>query len=382
MTKMTPRQRVLAALEHREPDRLPMDFGGRITTLHALAHRELKRFLGLDGGEEQILDYHTYVVEPDPRLVARFGRDTVPHRPKPGRRWQFRLDPVTNSYVDEWGTKYFMPPGGYYFDIAEAPLASIETPEELDHYDWPDPRDPSRMEGVTDAIKIGRQMGQYAQLLGAATMGMWTKSWYLRGMEQAYIDLAANQRLVEELAERLTEWSIANWDMMLSQVGDCVDLVHIEGDLGSMEGPLFSPAVFRKIYKPRLARLIAFIKARTSARVFFHSCGSVYWALPDLIEIGVDVLNPVQVTAKDMDPIRLKREFGKDLTFWGGGCDPVVLQHGKPQEIRDEVRRRIDQLAPGGGFVFGSIHNIQANVPPENIVTMYETARQYGGYSD
>jgi uroporphyrinogen decarboxylase len=380
MPAMTPKERILTTLAHHQPDRLPLDFGGRITTIHAYAHRELKQYLGLEGGEEQILDYHTYIVEPDPRLLERFGRDTIPFRPKAGRGWQFQIDPLTHTYVDEWGTTYYMPPDGYYFDIAAVPLPNISTVAELASYRWPDPRDPARMAGVTEAIREVHQRGTSAVLLGAPTLGLWTKPWYLRGMEESYVDLVGNPRLAEALAERLTEWYVAFWDMALARVGDSVDLVHMEGDLGGMAGPLFSPALFRKIFKPRFARVVAAIKARTQARVFLHSCGSVYWAIPDLIECGVDVLNPVQVNAKDMDPIRLKREFGKDLVFWGGGCDPVVLQTGTPRTVRDEAHRRIDALAPGGGFVFGSVHNIQPGVPPENVVALYEAAREYGGY--
>jgi uroporphyrinogen decarboxylase len=141
-----------------------------------------------------------------------------------------------------------------------------------------------------------------------------------------------------------------------------------------------APATFRRIYKPRLRRLIEAIKKKSRTRVYLHSCGSIYRLIPDLIEIGVDILNPVQVNAADMDSARLKREFGKDLTFWGGGCDPVALQTGTPQEVVEEVKRRIHDLAPGGGFVFGSVHNIQANVPPENIVAMFDAAWEFGGY--
>jgi uroporphyrinogen decarboxylase len=146
-------------------------------------------------------------------------------------------------------------------------------------------------------------------------------------------------------------------------VGKYVDLVQIGEDLGTQQGPIMSPASFRKIYKPRMRRLLESIRRKTAARVYLHSCGSIYRFIPDLIECGVQVLNPVQVNAKEMDSARLKREFGQDLTFWGGGCDPVVLGTRTPGEVVADVKRRIDDLAPGGGYVFGSVHNIQANVP-------------------
>ncbi len=359
---------------------MPIDFGGRLTTLHLFAHRELKRYLGLEGGEEKIRDYHTYLVEPDPRLVERFGRDTLPFLANPGGGWELRIDPETNCYRDEWGTEYHMPPGGYYFDIKTGALATAEEVADLDRYPWPDPRDPARMQGVAEAIETAHRQGEKALMMSGPRVGIWGMAWYLRGVQQAFLDLACNQPFAEALAERYLQWMMDHWGMILERVGPYLDLVHVEGDLGSSNGPLFSPAQFRKIYKPRLARLLSFIKARTRAKIFFHSCGSVYWAIPDLIECGIDVLNPVQVSAADMDSARLKREFGRDLVFWGGGCDPVVLQNGAPREVEAEVCRRIDDLAPGGGFVFGSIHNIQPNTPPQNIVTMFETARRYGGW--
>ena len=377
---MTSRQRVLTAASHREPDRVPMDFGGRVTTIHAYAQRDLKRYLGLEGGEEVIRSYMTYTVEPDPRLVERFGRDTIPFSPNPQASYQFQIDAETQTYVDEWGTKYWMPPGGYYFDPCEFPLAGAETPADLDRYAWPDPADPNRMRGVAEAIKAAHGVGEKAVLLGAPALGLWLQPHFLRGMERALLDLALNRELAEALAERLTEWYVAFWDSALAEVGPYVDFVHMEGDLGDQYGPLFSPRIFREIYKPRLRRVIESIKRRSAARIWLHSCGSVYWAISDLIDVGVEVLNPVQVNAADMDSARLKREFGEDITFWGGGCDPVVLQFGSPAEVEAEVRRRIEDFAPGGGFVFGSVHNIQANVPPANIVAMFEAAHRYGVY--
>jgi uroporphyrinogen decarboxylase len=168
--------------------------------------------------------------------------------------------------------------------------------------------------------------------------------------------------------------------MALEEVGPYVDVVQFNEDLGGQHGPLMAPATFRRIYQPRLRRLFAGVKRKTAARIYLHSCGSIYRMIPDLIDCGVEVLNPVQVNAAEMDSRRLKREFGSDLVFWGGGCDPVILQTGSRLDVADEVKRRIQDLAPGGGFVFGSVHNIQVNVPAENIVAMFETATQEGGY--
>jgi uroporphyrinogen decarboxylase len=233
---------------------------------------------------------------------------------------------------------------------------------------------------LIEFLRASRAAGDKAILLNAPTMGIWMMSFYLRGLEQGLMDLASQPELSEALAERVTEWYVKCWEWALTQVGEFVDVVQMEGDLGQQDGPLFSPRLFRQIYKPRLRRVVETIKRHTRAKVLLHACGSVYWAIPDLIEAGIDVLNPVQVNAADMDPGRLKREFGGDLSFWGGGCDTILLQQGSPAAVEREVERRIADLAPGGGYVFGSIHNIAAGVPPENVVAMFRAAQKYGAY--
>jgi uroporphyrinogen decarboxylase len=177
------------------------------------------------------------------------------------------------------------------------------------------------------------------------------------------------------------ELKMAYWDKMLAEVGDIADAVLESDDMGSQIDMLFSPAMYRRLVKPRHKLLYDFIKSRTKAKIFFHSCGAIRKVLPDLIEVGIDILNPVQVSATGMDSADLKRDFGKDLTFWGGGVETQqVLSRGTVQEVKDDVHRRIDDLAPGGGFVFATIHAIQANVPPENVLAVWEALRQYDRY--
>ena len=377
---MNSRERAMAALNHREPDRVPLDFGGRHTTLHLYAHESLMRHLGLNGPKPVIRSYHTYLVEPDPQLLNRFERVTTMFFPKPSSSYVFKIDPETNTYFDEWGTKYYMPPNGYYFDMAGVPLADAESESDLKKYPWPNPTDRSRIAGLTEKIKMAHAAGEKVLMMCNATPGLWEHSWYIFGMEKAFMDLAANRRLIEAFTERLLEWQMAYWDMTLDDVGEYIDLVQLNEDLGTQRGPMMAPATFRQIYKPRIRRLVEHIHKKTKARIYLHSCGSIYQFIPDIIEIGIEVLNPVQVNAVEMDSARLKRDFGKDLTFWGGGCDPVVMQNGTPKEVAEEVKRRIHDLAPGGGFVFGSVHNIQAKVPVENIVALFNAAEEFGGY--
>jgi uroporphyrinogen decarboxylase len=179
--------------------------------------------------------------------------------------------------------------------------------------------------------------------------------------------------------ETITDIYIESCDRYLDQVGPYIQVFTFWDDMAGQNGWLINPAMYRKMVKPKQKRLVEAIKKKTAAKLFYHSCGATRGLIPDLIEIGFDILNPVQVSAKDMDTKELKSEFGRDIVFWGGGVDTQhVLPFGKPQEVVDEVKRRIDDLAPGGGFVFAAVHNIQALVPPENIVAAFDTATEYG----
>jgi uroporphyrinogen decarboxylase len=206
-------------------------------------------------------------------------------------------------------------------------------------------------------------------------------SW-LRGYLRFYLDLAESPRTVERFLERLLEFKSAFWARALAEFGDSVDVVNEADDLAGQNGLLLSPDTYRRLIKPRHARLFAAIKkAAPRVKIFFHSCGAVRPLIPDLIEAGVDILNPIQLSAKGMNPLELKKEFGRDLVFWGGGVDTQgIFTTGTPREIRDHVRENIEALAPGGGLVLATVHNTQANVPPQNFMAMWETLQEYGIY--
>ena len=269
-----------------------------------------------------------------------------------------------------------MRPGGYYYDICYEPLKTAKCAADLDAYVWPDPHDPGRTRGLADAIRQAAKAGDQAIML-AGVPGLWEHGWFLHGLTESLMDLAGNHAFYGALLDRLLQWEVDLWADMLAGVGDLVDIVVLSGDLGAQNKPMVSPRAFKSVLKPRLAALVAAVRQSTRAKIYFHSCGSVHAFIPDLIEIGIDILNPVQVDATDMEPERLKREFGKDIVFWGGGCPTGVLEYGSPQDVRAETERCIAALAPGGGYVFGPIHNIQAQVPPANVVALFAAAQAF-----
>ena len=377
---MNSRERVLLALNHQEPDRVPIDFGGLVTSLHHEAYRKLLLYLGLPIDDIPIMDTFQQIVDPAPSVKDMFHADVVGFFPHDAADFEFKLDPETDSFVDEWGVVYRRPPGGYWYDLAGHPLQE-GTIEELKNFQFPDAGDPSRVKGLADEAKRLLEETDKAVMIHAPIGGVFEQSYWLRGLEALFMDMAYNRAYVEALAERVLEWLLEFWSLVLDEVGPYVHVVELSDDLGGQHGPLFSPDLYREVYKPRHRRLTDLIHRKTDAKIFLHCCGSIYWALSDIIESGIDIINPVQVSARDMETDRLKREFGRDIVFWGGGADATrVLPFGTARDVKEEARIRINDLAPGGGFVFGTIHNIQPDVPPENIVALFEAAYEYGRY--
>jgi uroporphyrinogen decarboxylase len=197
------------------------------------------------------------------------------------------------------------------------------------------------------------------------------------------MDLVGNQTFAEALMDELAEANIRRFERYADTVAPHVDVIQFEDDLGMQDRPLLRPERYRKLVKPYHAKLFRFVRSRWDGHILLHTDGAVAPFIPDFIEMGIDILNPVQVSAAGMDTKALKKEFGDDITFWGGGCDTQkTLPYGSPADVADEVKRRIDDLAPGGGFVFTQVHNVQAGTPPENVVAMFETAREYGTYGE
>jgi uroporphyrinogen decarboxylase len=382
---MNSRERVCLALEHREADRVPFDLGGTgLTTIHLDAYHNLRRHLDLPRVEPRVMAMAEQLAMVDPDLATRLRADV--HLVLPGTasafRYTFRDEGRYEAYDDEWGIGWRMPKdGGFYYDMYRHPLAGADPAGEMSCFPFPDPIDDARFSGLQQQAEQGAASDRAVVLAGPSAGIVEVYSW-LRGYEDFYVDLALHPKAVGYMLDRLVEFKCAFWERALSEIGDLVDVVIEADDLAGQQALLLSPDMYRTLIKPRHRRLFSFIKAQAPVKIFFHSCGAVRPILGDLIDAGIDILNPVQMSAAGMDLPGLKRDFGKDVVFWGGGVDTQgVLGSGTPAAVRDDVTRNIEALAPGGGFVFAAVHDIQPNVPPENIMAMWEAWHEYGVYS-
>lgn len=384
MSTPSSRTRVQAALNHRELDRIPCDLGGsRLTGIHVNAYTSLRRFLALPPTEPVIGDYQQRLAVVEDDVIDLLGLDVQGVGPRSPSTWTRTLtdDGEYLSFVDEWGAVRRMPKDGFFFDTVSAPLAGDITAADVDRYPWPDPSDPARFDGMVEEARRIAGKGR-AIFVGSICAGLTEMFFRLRGFEDGYMDLAANPVLASRIMERILQIKLRYWDRILPELGDAIDVAGEADDLGGQERLLFSPTMYRQIVKPLHAELLGLIHKRSHAKVFFHSCGAIRELIPDLIEVGIDVLNPVQVSAAGMDSAGLKRDFGRELVFWGGGADTQrVLSSGTAEQVCDDVSRHVQDLKPGGGFVFAAVHNIQAEVPARNIVAMFTALRDQAGYA-
>jgi uroporphyrinogen decarboxylase len=378
------RARVQASLNHSEPDHIPFDLGSTVVTgIHVQAYRRLRSYLGLPPVEPRIVDVFQQIVAMDDDLRERLKVDALDVAPRSSALFKIGIRddmPGYRYFYDEWGIGWRMPvEDGFYFDMFHHPFKPATTLQEIDDYAWPDPVDPARFVGLRERARQTAEVQEKACVLGGLSGGFMELTAWLRGFQDYYADYAGNEEFLTHLMDKIIALKMAYWDRALAEAGPYADVVVEADDFAAQFNMLISPAAYRRVGKPRHRKLFDFIKARSQAKIFFHSCGAIRPIIPDLIEAGVDILNPVQVSARGMDSAELKREYGKDLTFWGGGVDTQnVLGTGTPQQVRDDTRRRITDLAAGGGFIFAAVHNIQANVPAENIMAMWETLQEFG----
>jgi uroporphyrinogen decarboxylase len=383
---MNSRERILTALNHREPDRVPFDLGScQVTGIHIIAYQNLRNALGLPAVEVQYCDAIQQLASIDDDLATRMNIDTRGLYPLNSHNWKIVEADAGDywAYCDEWGITHHRPKdNGLYFSVVKVPLPHSElTIADISNHQWPDVANPERLAGLRELAQQYRDTG-FAVVLKDAFAGIFEFAQRIVGMENLLVMMITNEKAACTLFDRLLELKLDYWQTALAGLGDLVDVVTYADDYGTQASQLISPEMFRRLIKPRLKVLFeTFIKAAPHAKRFFHSDGNVRPLIPDFLEIGVDILNPIHIRAQDMAPAGLKRYYGRDLVFWGGGVDTQgILPHGTPQEVKDDVCRNIEVLAPGGGFVFNTIHNIQADVPPENIIAMWETLQEYGVY--
>ena len=371
---MTHRERVMAALEHREPDRLPMDLGtARFTGMVLGAYEKLRARLGF-GEAGAIVDRMQQVVTVDERILKHLDVDARAFsQGAPDKIRDADLDEAT--WRDEWGVVRRKPPGCHYYELAHCPLAGEITPDAITRFPWPDPTDPGRYRGLREQARRLREETDYAVMYNAR-YNLVHQTQYSRGFEDWYYDLGQNHDLFRCLMDAVLEVMLEWNRLAFEQMGDLIDIVAFGDDIGLQDRPVCSPALYRKLIRPYQERIVDSIRRQTRAKILYHTCGSVYYLIPDFIQMGIDALNPVQVTARNMEPERLKAEFGGRIAFWGGIDSQHLLPHGSPQDVRAGVRRMFDIMGPGGGYVLAAVHNVQPDAPADNILAMFEEGRR------
>lgn len=379
-------ERVKAAINHKETDRVPLDIGGtRVTGIHVQAYHVYRKELGLPPTNPplQIRYFQLPNIDEDFRLLL--GVDVESINPLTEvEETDITRDADGWRYIDRWSCKWFMPNGGSYFDVQDPPLAHAESIADLEKFPWPKEDSDRVLAHYTAEAGVAWKEHERALFIGRTSPCFIDMLFTLCGYEKGLTDLALNPEFCEALMDKILELKITYYSAAIDRVlASGIDYFVIDesDDLGTQNGLLVSPDMYRKMVKPRHTELFSFIKKRSKGKAYIelHSCGAVREIIPDFVESGVELLNPIQVSAKGMDDTRaLKKEFGDALTFHGGGIDTQnTLAKGTPQAVRDEVRRRLDDLAPGGGFIFTPVHSIQHDVPFENFMAMIEAYREY-----
>lgn len=409
---MTSRERVIAAVEHREPDRLPRDCGGmRSTGIMAIAYNRLKNHLGIREGSTRVFDSVQQLAVPEQWYLDRFGIDVVDlarafaeededwvdwelpdGSPARFPRW-LHIEKRPTGWVclnDEGTVIAEMPASATYFSQTVYPLMGTlpESFQELPRWMnlspwafmtdpiWKNAARPDFWQFLAGKAQALAEETDYAIMLGfGGNLFEWGQ--FLYRTDEFLVNLLTEEDHMDRLLEALTERHLENLEKVLDAVAPHIQMIQFGDDMGTQNASMISPDLYRKLFQHRHTRLFTKVRER-GLKVFFHTCGAVADLIPDFIDAGVDILNPVQIGASGMDPERLKREFGKDICFWGGGIDTQhVLSVASPGEVKDAVRRSCSIFHRNGGFVFNQVHNIVANVPPENIVAMYEAAAEF-----
>jgi uroporphyrinogen decarboxylase len=376
MSEMTHRERVLATMRHEEPDRVPLDLGSTLVTgITKKAYINLAKALGEETGEIELCDTIQQLPYLSGNIIERLDVDIRGLIPSFGRK-NPKVEDNGDSYsfTDEWLVKWEMPKGSLYFNIVDSPFAAGISEKAIDDLPWPDPTDESLFDGLAEQAKEYYEAG-YAIIVENICAGVFEMCCRVRGAEQFYMDMAMNPDIACKLMDKFVDIKIRYYEAAAKIFGEYVQFVREVDDVAGQESLLMSPQMYREMIKSRHKMLFDAQKRcfPEPFYVFLHSDGAIYDIIPDMIEAGVDVLNPVQITAKGMNAEKLKSEYGNDLCFWGGGIDTQhVLPNATCAEVRANVKERVSTFAPGGGFIFGTVHNIQDDVPAENMLAMFE----------
>jgi uroporphyrinogen decarboxylase len=402
---MNSRQRLITSLQHKEPDRIPLDLDSMAASgIAGMAYNSLVNHLDIPSTETRLWDPYQLLAIPESHLLRHFHIDTLPVRlPIPGMnpnnpRWKSwnlpdgssafipeGFNPQKNTHgdwflVDAVGNQtHKLPKDGFYFDQTFIPLANAETPSDIKSFPFVylNKQDCKLIASHAKHLYESSDKGIVCRFRGSIL----EVACELRGWENFMVDLAINQKMAHALMQKILDSYLEILPYYLELIAPYSQVIVLGDDLGDQQNTLFSPQMYKQMIKPYHQQLVQTIKSNSDLFVFFHSDGNIRTLIPDLIEIGIDIINPVQVSANQMNPKELKKQFGKDIVFWGASVDSQhTLPFAKQQQVSAQVRELIDIFAPGGGYVFAPIHNIQAKVPPENIVAMYETAYQYGKY--
>lgn len=373
----THKERVLMALNHEQPDRNPVDLGGRQTTLSILAYENLKRHLGLSHLPTRVMAHAWQTSYIDEEVLEAFDVDTRHIRPaskvNDAIGEKLAKPDSDSTFVDEWGVKRSVV--GDYANLLEHPLRTASLAD-LDAFPWPDPADNYDFKALREPTRKLYEQDQYALVGCLGSPGnIFEQSWYLRGLQEFMTDLITDKDFAHALMRKVLDVRKRNVELYLREVGEFIDVIQLADDLAGQDNLLISPKTYKELVKPYQLELCQYVKSLTKAKIYYHSCGAISPLVDELIDNGVEILNPVQVSAASMDTAELKKRFGKNLNFWGAIDTYKVLPNGSTRDVAAEVERRISDLGIGGGYVMAPVHNICADVPPENIVAMYKANR-------
>jgi uroporphyrinogen decarboxylase len=380
---LTSRERVQLSVHHEQPDRVPIIIGtSNTTSIKMPAYQRLKQLIGVEAEDAYIYDWPELgTADMDEDTLVRLhgdARGVLDRFPEEVYR-RNRSRPAHAPFIDDWGSGQMEIEPGVWFPGVH-PLAKATTAAEIQEYpNWPDMEDPSRVAHVAGQVRRLDEENQYAIIGTPWLLFPLERAFAMQGMDTFLLNLAANPDFATELLRKNASLCKALMARFLAAAGESLDIIKIGDDLGTQESLLISPRMYRQILKPIHADFIAFIKERTRAKVFFHTDGDVFNLIPDFIEIGVDILNPIQTSAGKMsDLLELKKRYGQNLTFCGAVDTHRLLPYGTPDEIRQEVKRVCSILGPGGGYILASVHTIMSEVPPENILAMVDAVEEFG----